>query len=52
MPLLDLVCIGCWKVVFGTIELGFEDAVGNGRLDVFGGRFSVLSNDGVSLDVK
>jgi hypothetical protein len=76
MPLLDLVCIGCCEMVFEAVELGFEDAVGNGRLDVFGdavgkgrldvfgdavgngrldvsrGRFSVLDNDGVALDVK
>jgi hypothetical protein len=32
MPLLDLVCIGCWEVVFGATELGFEDAVGKERL--------------------
>jgi hypothetical protein len=36
MPLLDLVCIGCWEVVFGAVELGFEVAGGKGRLDVFG----------------
>ena len=52
MPLLDLVCIGCWEVVFGAIELGLEGAVANGRLDVSGGRISVLGNVGVSLDVK
>ena len=58
MPLLDLVCIGCWEVVFGATELGFEDAVGKERLVVSGGmvvsggRLNVLGNDGGSMDVN
>ena len=38
MPLLDLVCMGCWEVVFGATELGFEDVVGKEILVVSGGR--------------
>ncbi len=38
MPLLDLVCMGCWEVVFGATELEFEDAVGKEMLVVSGGR--------------
>ena len=38
MPLLDLVCMGCWEVVFGATELGFKDAVGKERIVGSGGR--------------
>ena len=38
MPLLDLVCMGCWEVVFGETELVCEDAVGKEILVVSGGR--------------
>ena len=59
MPLLDLVCMGCWEVVFGATELGFEDAVGKEILVVSGGMvvFGVmvvfgLGNNGGSMDGK
>ncbi|GMY26869.1 hypothetical protein FCV25MIE_22111 [Fagus crenata] len=54
MPLLDLVCIGCWEVVFRAVELGFEVAGGKGRLDVLGDAVGKggLDVSGVVLDVE
>ena len=57
MPLLDLVCMGCWEVVFGETELVCEDAVGKEILVVSGGRVGSgvmvvfgLGNNGGSMD--
>ena len=65
MPFLDLVCMGCWEVVFGATELGFEDVVGKEILVVSGGRVGSgvrivsgvmvvfgLGNNGGSMDGK